>query len=79
MLVTTGDHDDRVVPSHAYKYVAELQHQAGHGDVDGQRPLLLWVRKDAGHSGGGGIKHMLTDKSEVFAFMAKVTGIKWIE
>jgi len=78
MLIMTGDHDDRVVPSHSYKYMAELQYQAGHG-VEGQRPLLLWVRKDAGHSGGGGMTNKLVETSELFAFMAKVTGAKWID
>lgn len=76
MLVVTGDHDDRVVPSHSYKYIAELQNKAGH-DVDGQRPLLLWVRKDAGHSGGGGTLKAMEETSETFGFMAKVTGVKW--
>jgi len=76
MLVMTGDHDDRAVPSHSYKYIAELQNKAGH-DVDGQRPLLLWVRKDAGHSGCGCTLNSMEETSETFGFMAKVTGVKW--
>ena len=51
MLVTTGDHDDRVVPLHSYKYVAELQYQAGDAmDID--HPILVKVIADQGHSGG---------------------------
>lgn len=49
-MILTGDHDDRVVPLHTYKYVAELQHTAG--DVAGQRPLLARVDVDAGHGAG---------------------------
>jgi prolyl oligopeptidase len=33
MMVTTADHDDRVVPLHTFKYIAELQHIAGQGDI----------------------------------------------
>jgi prolyl oligopeptidase len=51
MLISTGDHDDRVVPLHSYKYVAELQYQAGDAtEVD--RPILIKVGADQGHSGG---------------------------
>lgn len=51
MLISTGDHDDRVVPLHSYKYVAELQYQAGNSmDVD--RPILARVNVNQGHSGG---------------------------
>jgi len=51
MLISTGDHDDRVVPLHSYKYVAELQYQAGDiGNVD--RPILARVNVNQGHSGG---------------------------
>lgn len=41
MLVTTADHDDRVVPLHSYKYVAEMQYLIGGHDVD--RPILIRV------------------------------------
>ena len=41
MLVTTADHDDRVVPLHTYKYLAELQHTAG--GLEGQNPLIARI------------------------------------
>ena len=53
MLVVTSDHDDRVVPLHSYKYIAELQYRAGNGKVAGQSPLLLSVTKNSGHGGNG--------------------------
>ena len=52
MLVTTADHDDRVVPLHTFKFMAELQHQAGQGNIEGQRPLLTRIDVNAGHGGG---------------------------
>ena len=58
MLVYTGDHDDRVVPLHSYKYVAELQYQAGEiNSVD--RPILVKVNVNQGHSGGTMTKAMI--------------------
>lgn len=41
MLVTSGDHDDRVVPLHTYKFVASLQYTAG--KVKNQNPLLALI------------------------------------
>jgi len=79
MLILTGDHDDRVVPLHSYKYVAELQYQAGFDKVPGQSPLLLSVRKDAGHGAGKTTSKKIQERAEILAFMAKVTGVKWIE
>jgi prolyl oligopeptidase len=49
MLVITGDHDDRVVPSHSYKYVATLQYTIG--NLTDQGPILAKISKDEGHSG----------------------------
>lgn len=79
MLIQTGDHDDRVVPLHSYKYAAELQFKAGNGKVPGQSPLLLSVKKDQGHSGGGNIDVGFKDGAESLAFLALVTNTKWID
>jgi len=77
MLIETGDHDDRVVPLHSYKYAAELQYRAGNGRVPGQSPLLLKVSKDQGHSGGGNREVGQRDAATGVAFMALVTGATW--
>jgi prolyl oligopeptidase len=47
-LVVTGDHDDRVVPAHSYKFAAALQHAQG-----GNAPILLQVSRNAGHGSSG--------------------------
>ena len=46
MLITTGDHDDRVPPFHSYKYVARLQE-----NLKAKNPVFLYVEKNSGHSG----------------------------
>ena len=47
VLLTTGDHDDRVVPLHSYKYIAALQH-AWDGNAAQEQPLLIRIEKKAG-------------------------------
>ncbi len=47
-LVTTSDHDDRVVPAHSYKFAATLQ-----ADQGGEAPVLIRIETKAGHAGGG--------------------------
>ncbi|HUS65437.1 MAG TPA: prolyl oligopeptidase family serine peptidase, partial [Kofleriaceae bacterium] len=47
-LIVTGDHDDRVVPAHSYKFAAALQHAQG-----GSAPILLQVSRNAGHGSSG--------------------------
>ncbi len=68
-LITTGDHDDRVVPAHSYKFAAELQHTGKGG------PILLAVDTRAGH-GAGKPKHAQVDEfADQLAFAAQHTGL----
>jgi len=77
MLVTTADHDDRVVPLHTFKYIAELQHHAG--SIKGQRPLLTRIDVNAGHGGGMPTAKLIQLYADVFGFMAKVSNAEWTD
>lgn len=70
MLITTADHDDRVVPLHTYKYVATLQYTAGR--VPGQRPLLARIDHNAGHGGGKPTSKTIQELADVYGFIAEV-------
>lgn len=52
ILVTTGDHDDRVFPAHSFKYAAALQYEAS--QVPGSGPILIRIESNAGHGGSSG-------------------------
>jgi len=69
MLVATADHDDRVVPLHSFKLVAELHHHAG--AIEGQRPILIRVEIDAGHGAGKPTEKIIQEKAELLGFVAK--------
>ena len=77
MWIATADHDDRVVPLHSFKFTAELQHKAGDGSIEGQRPLLIRVEVDAGHGAGKPTEKTILEKAEIFAFLAKQLAILW--
>ena len=62
-LVTTGDHDDRVVPSHSFKFAAELQDKQ-----TGDHPVLIRIETNAGHGAGTPISKIIEQYSDVFAF-----------
>ena len=62
-LVTTGDHDDRVVPSHSFKFAAELQDKQ-----TGVHPVLIRTETNAGHGAGTPISKTIEQYSDVFAF-----------
>lgn len=69
VLLTTGDHDDRVVPLHSYKLIAELQHQLG-GAVTQTNPLVIRIDTKSGHGAGKPLAKTIEESSEVFAFIA---------
>ena len=63
-LVTTGDHDDRVVPGHSFKFGAALQ-AAQAGDA----PILVRVDTDAGHGLGKPVSKLIDERADVLAFL----------
>ena len=63
-LITTGDHDDRVVPGHSFKFAAALQAaQAGDGVI------LIRVDTDAGHGLGKPVHKLIDERADVLAFL----------
>jgi prolyl oligopeptidase len=63
-LVTTGDHDDRVVPGHSFKFAAALQ-AAQAGDA----PIVIRIDTDAGHGVGKPVSKLVDERSDVLAFL----------
>ena len=62
-LVTTGDHDDRVVPAHSFKFAAELQDKQS-----GNNPTLIRIETDAGHGAGTPVSKTIEQYSDIFGF-----------
>ena len=62
-LVTTGDHDDRVVPAHSFKFAAELQ-----AKQSGTNPTLIRIETDAGHGAGTPVSKTIEQYSDIFGF-----------
>jgi len=64
MLLITGENDDRVPPFHSYKFVARLQEGEAQKD-----PILLSVRKNAGHSGGNSLYNNRREDADIYGFV----------
>ena len=62
-LVTTGDHDDRVVPAHSFKFAAELQDKQS-----GNNPTLIRIETNAGHGAGTPVSKTIEQYSDIFSF-----------
>jgi prolyl oligopeptidase len=62
-LVTTGDHDDRVVPAHSFKFAAELQDKQA-----GEQPALIRIETNAGHGAGTPLSKTIEQYADIFSF-----------
>ena len=71
-LVTTGDHDDRVVPAHSFKFAAELQAK----QTDVNAPTLIRIETDAGHGAGTPISKSIEQYSDIYGFTLFNMGYK---
>lgn len=68
-LITTADHDDRVVPAHSFKFVAEMQHAQS-----GDNPIIIRIETKAGHGGGKPITKVIEEVTDTYAFLIKHLG-----
>jgi prolyl oligopeptidase len=66
-LITTSDHDDRVVPGHSFKYAATLQESQ-----QGAAPILIRIETRAGHGAGTPTSKTIDEYADRWAFLVKV-------
>jgi prolyl oligopeptidase len=70
-LITTADHDDRVVPAHSFKFAARLQEcQAKDGP-----PVLIRIETKAGHGGGNALSKVIEETADEWAFLRRALGM----
>lgn len=69
-MVTTGDHDDRVVPAHSFKFAAELQDKQA-----GDNPTLIRIDINAGHGAGKSVAASIQESVDIMAFTLYNMGI----
>lgn len=70
-MVTTGDHDDRVVPAHSFKFAAELQNKQ-----TGNNPVLIRIDVKAGHGAGKSVAATIQENVDIQAFTLYNMGFK---
>ena len=70
-MVTTGDHDDRVVPAHSYKFAPELQEKQA-----GNNPTLIRIETNAGHGAGTPVSKTIEQYADIFGFTLYSMGYK---
>ncbi|MFN0135974.1 MAG: prolyl oligopeptidase family serine peptidase, partial [Phycisphaerae bacterium] len=69
-MITTADHDDRVVPSHSFKFAAAMQKAQG-----GPAPILIRVETKAGHGAGKPTTKIIEEAADRWAFLVRALGI----
>jgi prolyl oligopeptidase len=70
-LVTTADHDDRVVPGHSFKFAAALQHAQG-----GNAPVMIRIETSAGHGAGTPTSKLIDEATDLWAFATRALGFE---
>ena len=70
-MVTTGDHDDRVVPAHSFKFAAELQ-----AKQSGNNPTLIRIETNAGHGAGTPTSKIIEQYADIYGFTLYNMGVK---
>ncbi|MCB0630571.1 MAG: prolyl oligopeptidase family serine peptidase [Saprospiraceae bacterium] len=68
-MVTTADHDDRVVPAHSFKFAARLQEAH-----KGKQPVLIRISRRAGHGAGKPISKLIEEQADMWSFFFFCTG-----
>ena len=68
-LITTADHDDRVVPAHSFKFAATLQQAQG-----GTAPILIRIDSKAGHGGGKPLSKQIEEQADIYSFILQNMG-----
>ncbi|MCB9310928.1 MAG: S9 family peptidase [Lewinellaceae bacterium] len=71
-LVTTADHDDRVVPAHSFKFISELQKKQ-----EGPNPVLIRIEKSAGHGAGKPTSKIIEEVTDRYCFALYNMGIPY--
>ena len=70
-LITTADHDDRVVPAHSFKFAAALQAAQAC-----DHPILIRIETQAGHGAGKPTAKLIEEAADKWAFLVKVLGVE---
>ncbi len=70
VMVTTADHDDRVVPAHSFKYAATLQEMQ-----TGNAPVLIRIETKAGHGAGKPTAKIIEEQADIYGFLMKNLGM----
>jgi len=70
-MITTADHDDRVVPAHSFKYAAALQ-----AANDGTNPTIIRIETKAGHGAGKPITKIIDEQTDIYSFIMYNLGMR---
>jgi prolyl oligopeptidase len=71
-MVTTADHDDRVVPAHSFKFGSRLQEMQ-----KGSAPVLIRIETKAGHGAGRSTAQVISEQTDKWAFMFQNMGVPY--